>query len=368
MASSLFSVSTVFVVCVWVASAGHLDQLPLASLAPAPFRVELHVHLDGSMDFETLLAICKARGAELPGIGMPNSTHDIQRFMNTFSGWHRFDAVNSIIGGSESSIKMAAEAFVKFQAQSGVVYTEVRYDPVRLARSSLDNSSIAEEQAVKAVQDGLAAGSAKHGVVAYQILCAMRGASSQQCFQTAELAARSRSRSMGAIGGVVGLDLAGDETDFPNRAYIDCFKHAKTLGLNITVHAGEFNQTMGNDVHTAIFDMGADRIGHGYAAAFDKDLLRALKERKVHVEACPKSALLHGAWALHAIHSFRQYGLNFGLNTDDPAGSFSNTSAAQDEAIVMQELAFSAEDVRLSYADAYNARFGDVKASAFIYA
>eukprot|EP00439_Symbiodinium_sp_Y106_P079401 s615_g18.t1 len=334
-------------------------------LLAAPIRAELHVHLDGSMDFATLLAICKKRGVELPGIGIPKSAQDIQAFMGTFSGWHRFDAVNNIIGGSVSSIQAAAESFVKFQAESGVFYTEVRYDPVRLARSDLDNSSITEEQAVKAVQDGLAAGSVRHGVVVYQLLCAMRGASSQRCFQTAELAAKLADNAM---GGVVGLDLAGDEADFPNRAYIDCFKHAKSLGLNTTVHAGEFNKTMGDDVRTAIFEMAADRIGHGYAAAFDEQILQALKLRKVHVEACPKSALLHGAWALNAIRSFRQHGLNFGLNTDDPASSFSNTSAAQDESIVTGKLDFSPEDVRSAYINAYDARFGDLRESVFVYA
>ena len=163
------------------------------------------------------------------------------------------------------------------------------------------------------------------------------------------------------MGGVVGLDLAGDETDFPNRAYIDCFKYAKSLGLNTTVHAGEFNKTMGSDVFSAIYEMAADRIGHGYAAAFNASLLQVLKEQNVHVEACPKSALLHGPWALSAIHTFRQYGLNFGLNTDDPALFFSNTSASEDEDIVTQKLNFSAQDVRASYADAYRARFGDVQ-------
>ena len=330
-----------------------------------PRRIELHVHLDGSIGLETLFDVSKARGLQLPGIGTPRSPQDIERFISTYEGWHRFDAVNSIIGGSTSSITQAAEAFVQFQATSGVQYTEVRYDPVRLSRSSLHNSSIAQEEAVRAVQAGLAAGSAKHGVVVYQILCAMRGASSQQCFQTADLAARCRSQS---VGGVVGLDLAGDETDFPNRAYIDCFKHAKAIGLNTTVHAGEFNKTMGSDVSSAIFDMAADRIGHGYAAAFDERLIHALRERRMHVEACPKSALLHGAWALNAIRTFRQYGLSFGLNTDDPASLFSNTTAAEDEDIVLRKLGFSTEDVRSSYAAAHFARFGDLKDSEFIYA
>jgi len=318
-------------------------------------RVELHVHLDGSMDLAALLAICKARDMELPGIGKPRSTQDVQDFMAGFKTWHRFDAVNDIIGGSVSSISQAAAHFVRFQAESGVVYTEVRYDPVRLAKSNIQNTSITEEEAVRALQEGLAAGSAEHNVVVHQILCAMRGASPQRCFETAELAAKSRSQTS---GGVVGLDLAGDETDFPNRAYKTCFQHAKALGLNVTIHAGEFKESMADDVRSAIFEMGADRIGHGYAAVMEPGLFRVMRERGVHVEACPKSALLHGAWALQAIGTFHRENISFGLNTDDPATGFSNTSAAADELIVMRHLNFSAEAVRTAYGAAFRARFG----------
>lgn len=293
-------------------------------------RVELHVHLDGSIDSEDLFEICKARNLTLP-TGLPQNTSDVQHYVEGFSGWHRFDAVNEIIGGDVASIRKAAEAFVDFQAKSGVQYTEVRYDPVRLSRSRLGNVSISEEDAVKAVQEGLMIGSRRHKIHVYQILCAMRGASPQQCFSTANLALKLASQD---LGGVVGLDLAGDETDFPNAAYVDCMRHAKLAGLNVTVHSGEFNTSQTSDVRSAVFSMLADRVGHGYAAAQDVELLRELTRRGIHLEACPNSAKRHGAWALKAIESFREHHALFGLNTDDPAPLFGNTTAAADEDIV----------------------------------
>jgi len=316
-------------------------------------RVELHVHLDGSIDSEDLFKICKARNLTLP-TGLPQNTSDVQHYVEGFSGWHRFDAVNEIIGGDVASIRKAAEAFVDFQAKSGVQYTEVRYDPVRLSRSRLGNVSISEEDAVKAVQEGLMIGSRRHKIHVYQILCAMRGASPQQCFSTANLALKLASQD---LGGVVGLDLAGDETDFPNAAYVDCMRHAKLAGLNVTVHSGEFNTSQTNDVRSAVFSMLADRVGHGYAAAQDVELLRELTRRGIHLEACPNSAKRHGAWALKAIESFREHHALFGLNTDDPAPLFGNTTAAADEDIV-EGLHFSKEDIRRSYAAAFHARFG----------
>ena len=321
-----------------------------------PSRVELHVHLDGAIDSDVLFEICQARDLHLPSIGVPRNASDVERFVDKSSAWHRFDAINEIIGGDVSSIKLAAESFVAFQAKSGVQYTEVRYDPVRLSKSQLQNISITEEEVVRAVQEGLAIGSARHGVSVYQILCAMRGKSPKQCFETANLALKLR--SMRDMGGVVGLDLAGDETDFPNAAYVDCMRYAKESGLNTTVHSGEFNKTQSKDVRSAVFLMRADRVGHGYALVQDPQLLEELRRKEVHLEACPKSALRHGAWALEAIQSFRKNQLLFGLNTDDPSTFFSNTSAAADEAIVRDYLNFTDDDIRAAYASAFKARFG----------
>ena len=150
--------------------------------------------------------MCHARGIGLnKSKVLPSSPSDLQRYLlNIEPVWHRFDVVNDIVGGDAATVRSMAEAFVASQARSGVRYTEVRYDPVRLTRSGLANVSIAEDAVVEAVQAGLAAGAAKHGVAVYQILCAMRGKSSEQCFETAQLAARWRSHNMGGLYRVSG--------------------------------------------------------------------------------------------------------------------------------------------------------------------
>jgi len=310
--------------------------------------------LDGSVGLEELLRVCHARGVKLGGRA-PNSTGDVQAFIAQHPGWHRFDVVNDIIGGDAATLRYVSEAFVGFQARCGVAYTEVRYDPIRLARSSLLNVSISEEDAVRAVQEGLSAGAAHHNVSVHQILCAMRGKSDARCRETARLAAKLRD---GRMGGVVGLDLAGDESHFRNQLYVGCLRYAKrALGLNTTVHSGEFNDTAAEEVRIAVEDMEVDRIGHGYAAAQDPAVLQLLRARRVHVEACPKSALMHGPREFAALEAFKSEGVSFGLNTDDPASFMGNTTAQADEAIVRRFLGFSAEDVAKAYEAAYAARF-----------
>eukprot|EP00427_Karlodinium_veneficum_P031348 CAMPEP_0169182926 /NCGR_PEP_ID=MMETSP1016-20121227/349_1 /TAXON_ID=342587 /ORGANISM="Karlodinium micrum, Strain CCMP2283" /LENGTH=352 /DNA_ID=CAMNT_0009258247 /DNA_START=67 /DNA_END=1125 /DNA_ORIENTATION=+ len=328
----------------------------IASVDAKSRRVELHVHLDGSIDAGELFTIAQRRGLHLKDERGPiNSSAELEEYLLDIQPpWHRFDVINDIIGGDVKTIRKVAEDFVAHQARSGVVYTEVRYDPVRLAHSSLAETNITESEAVEAVRDGLAAGAEKYSLHVYQILCAMRGSSADACFKTAALAAKMRSSQM---GGVVGLDLAGDETSYPNDAYIKCFKHAKhVLGLNTTVHAGEFKGVSPDEIRSAIVEMGADRIGHGYAAAADSAIIKLLQQSQVHVEACPASAQRHGL--LQSVTAFRTNRLNFGLNTDDPSHFFGNTTLAKVESLVTSVLGFNNDDIEKAYSAALSATFG----------
>ena len=153
--------------------------------------------------------------------------------------WKWFDLVNEIIGGDEATLYDIAYDFAERQAAQGVRYTEVRWDPVRPAISHLANTSITQEAAVRAVERGLRVASERHGIEVHQLLCAMRGSPGAACFDLARLADAMRS---GSLGGVVGMDIAGDEYHFNNSAnHVEsCFRFAKRdLQLNTTVHAGE---------------------------------------------------------------------------------------------------------------------------------
>lgn len=318
-------------------------------------RVELHVHLDGSIPVETLLRVAVKRNMSLPGVGVPRSVDDVWTVLKAAQPlWHRFDVVNDIIGGDAASLRQVAADFVARQAAQGVSYTEVRYDPVRAAVSNYANVSITLEQAVEAISDGLRQACAFHRVKVYSLLCAMRGKPAAACFQTAALASKMRSQE---VGGVVGMDLAGDERDYNNSQYVPCLQHAKqVLGLNTTVHAGEAGSITANDVLTAIEEMGVDRIGHGYAGALDASIASVMKRSGVHLEACPRSAELEAG--LIGLQAFKSQGLNFGLNEDDPSQAFGNCSMGCIEEIVKSKCGFDSTDITRAYNNAAASRFG----------
>ena len=332
-------------------------------------RVELHVHLDGSITPPTLLEVARRRALVLPALGrVPRTVADVWAALDAApTPWARFDLVCDIVGGDAAALSLAAERFVARQAAQRVAYTEVRYDPIRFAVSHYANTSIGADAAVAAVTAGLARGVARANadgaesraraappprVRVYSLLCAMRGQPAAACARVAALAARARSA---APGGVVGLDLAGDEATYGNDEYVACVRDAKlVLGLNTTVHAGEAVRP--DDVRSAVEEMRVDRVGHAYAAAGNASLVALLRRSGVHVEACPPGAASKGV--LDAIGAFARAGLSFGLNEDDPAPQFANCSMASAEALVRDELGLTDDDIAAAYASARAAAFG----------
>ena len=212
-----------------------------------------------------------------------------QKHCGTFetTGFGYFVCVLDILGGDANSISLAAERFVEWQAYNNVSYTEVRYAPHTIAFSPKYKISISAGEAVDAVTEGLRAGMAKHpGTVVYQILCHDRKESPQVCLEVANLVHDKAKAAAGTPGRVVGMDLAGNETAFPNPPFVPCFKHAHALRNNITIHCGESPETTAESCRQAVVDMHATRVGHGYATALNDTVAKLLHDRGVFFEVC----------------------------------------------------------------------------------
>lgn len=119
--------------------------------------------------------------------------------------------------------------------------------------------------------------------------------------------------------GVVGVDLAGDEQNYPPALFTRALGLAREAGLGITVHAGEFAGPA--SIWTAVYQLGARRIGHGIRAVDDADLLACLRERGITLELCPTSNIHLGlAPSLNAlpVRRLMDAGVPVTINSDDP--------------------------------------------------
>ena len=109
------------------------------------------------------------------------------------------------------------------------------------------------------------------------------------------------------------------ETRGPAEWFTDVFAFAREAGLHLTAHAGE---SAGPESIRAALKLGAERIGHGIAAARDEALMRHLRERGIPLEICITSNLVTGVVKSideHPVRRLFDAGVPIVLNTDDPA-------------------------------------------------
>lgn len=119
--------------------------------------------------------------------------------------------------------------------------------------------------------------------------------------------------------GVVGVDLAGDEENYPPALFARALALARDAGLGITAHAGEFAGP--SSIWTAIYQLGARRIGHGIRAVEDPQLMAHLRAHGITLEICPTSNLRLGlapSLAAHPLRALLDHGVPVTINSDDP--------------------------------------------------
>lgn len=273
--------------------------------------VELHRHLDGNVRLDTVLELARQHGISLPTwnreelrphVQVMSTEPDLLGFLAKFALLRRvfvdYDAVRRI-----------ARENLEDAVREGIDAIELRFSPYFMAEEHrLDPFGVTE-----AICDALEE-SADLPVKAKLIVILSRHYGPEIGELELEAALRYRHR------GVVAFDLAGDEANFPGALFVDHFRRAREAGLHITVHAGE--AAGAESVRQAVLELGAERIGHGVAAAGSRETLDLLAERGIAVECCPTSNLQTSTVAdyrSHPLRRFLEHGLAASISTDDPS-------------------------------------------------
>jgi adenosine deaminase len=278
-------------------------------------KVELHVHLDPSLTFR---AVRQLR----PGITRalfeqsyvgPERCTDLVDFL-------RYIDPSLELMQTVNGLRLATEELVRALAADGVVYVEIRYAPLLHLRQGLT-----AEIVVETVVDAFNRASARHRLRGGILLCTLRHFTAKQSLETARLAHLYQAR------GVLGLDLAGDEANFPIEPHVDAYAFAREAGIRRTAHAGE---ALGPDsVIQTLTRLQPDRIGHGVRSIESEEAVAAVRAAGVHLEVCPSSNVQVGVvpnYQDHPIERLRQARLSIGVNTD--TRTVLNTSLSQEYA------------------------------------
>ena len=269
-------------------------------------KAELHLHLEGSVEPERLLALARKYGTEYASISVSELTQKLYRYGSLHEFLGAFKVVCQHVRGKEDYgdiLDDLAESLLR----QGVFYAEIIYSPSIPWIWGRDGREI--------LQHLLRTGARfeEKGLVIRWVLDCVRQFGVEAAWRTARLAAEHRS------GGVVALGMGGDELSLPLTEYREVFLWAKAHEIYVHVHAGEIGEP--DQVWSALKDLGANRIGHGVQAARDPRLLEYLREHAVGLDVCLTSNLRTRAWAPLSQHPFPllyRRGVPVTLNTDDP--------------------------------------------------
>jgi len=269
-------------------------------VTPFP-KIELHVHLEGTVRPDTLREIAKRNDYALPDdleslYRYRDFVHFLEVFQLVAQSLKHYDDFREVV------VAYAAEA-----ASHGAVYLEGIFVP-GLWRD-LDTDEV-----FSGYCDGAQEAREMHGVEIRLTPDIPRVYGIEDALTTARYAVKYRDR------GVLGLGLGGPEEGYPPEPFAEAFALARAGGIASVPHAGE--AAGAHSVRGALDALGADRIRHGIRSVEDPGLVSELAGRGTVLDVCPLSNLRTGVVASLDEHPLPQLvaaGVRCSISTDDPA-------------------------------------------------
>ncbi len=268
-------------------------------------KVELHVHLEGSIQPGTLLELARRRRVDLPA----DDEEGLRRWF-TFRNFEHFVDIYLTCCRclrDPEDFQLVLDQFLAEQRRQNVLYSEVHFTIGTHLVNGINGAEVAA-----AMQETLQAAEREHGIRARLIPDVVRDVGPAMADRTLEWALEGRGR------GVIALGLSGFEQS-PDAPYREHFDVAAAKGLHRVAHAGEHQEPA--TIWSALDVCGAERIGHGIRSVDDPKLIEQLIERGIPLEICPTSNRRLGAVEEMSSHPFdrlHRAGVQVTVNSDDP--------------------------------------------------
>ncbi|TMB85781.1 MAG: adenosine deaminase [Chloroflexi bacterium] len=283
--------------------------MPSGDVYDAIPKVELHCHVEGTVQPSTVVELARKNGRQLRS----EDPTELYRYSSLNSFLEIFWLVQELLNDRDDWARAAYESIVD-ATPHGLRYREMFFTPARHLAAGQNLAEI-----VAGLSEGIERAEMETGARCALICDIDRAYGGAAGLELAERLADLR--RAGLAERVIGLGMDSTERGIDPREFADAFRLGGSVGLRLTSHAGE--DTGPDNIATALDTLGIERIDHGLAILEDEALTRRVAEERIPLNVCPNSNIVianrYESLEQHPFRRMRQAGLLATLNTDDPA-------------------------------------------------
>ncbi|GAB2657319.1 adenosine deaminase [Vibrio panuliri] len=294
-------------------------------------KVELHLHIEGSLEPEMMFALAQRNNIELP-FATPEEVkaayefNNLQSFLDIY-----YQGANVLV--HEQDFYDLTWAYLKRCQQDNVIHTEIFFDP-----QTHTSRGIAFATVIEGISRALQEGEKQLGITSRLIMCFLRHLDEQSAFETLEQALPYKEK-------IIAVGLDSSELGHPPEKFMRVFAKAREEGFLSVAHAGEEGPV--SNIYDSLELLNVSRIDHGVRCSDDAVLVAELAEISMPLTVCPLSNTklkVFEKMEQHNIVELLRQGVRVTINSDDPAyfGGYMTDNfmaVAQSHDVTLQEMA-----------------------------
>ncbi|MEZ9460511.1 adenosine deaminase [Vibrio splendidus] len=305
-------------------------------------KVELHLHIEGTLEPELMFQLAKRNNVSIP-FDNPDQVRDAYRFHNLQSFLDIYYQGANVLIHEQDFYDLTWAYLLKCQ-QDNVVHTEIFFDP-----QTHTERGIAFEVIINGITQALNQAEQELGISSQLIMCFLRHLDEDSAFETLKQALPYKDK-------IIAVGLDSSEKGNPPEKFKHVFQEAINQGFLTVAHAGE--EGPAQNISDALSLLGITRIDHGVRCVEDEDLMEQLIAKRTPLTVCPLSNTklkVFNTMQEHNIVELLRKGLCVTINSDDPAyfGGYMNDNflaVANAHPLTKNELAqFSINAVEASF-------------------
>ena len=305
-------------------------------------KAELHLHIEGTLEPELMLALAARNGVSLPydSVEALRAAYDfgsLQDFLDLY-----YQGMSVLRG--EQDFYDLTWAYLERAAADNVRHAEIFFDP-----QGHTGRGVAFATVIDGIHRALSDAEAKLGLTSRLILCFLRHLDEDSALATLEQALPHKDR-------IAGIGLDSSELGHPPEKFERAFARSRAEGFRVVAHAGE--EGPADYVRGALDALKVERIDHGVRCLDDPALVERLVAARVPLTVCPLSNLrlcVVEDMAEHPLRRMMELGLFVTVNSDDPAyfGGYVN----ENYAAVQDGLGLDRDDLAALARNSFEASF-----------